>query len=199
MPFITEEIWHILQTCEENETIAQLGAESSIMMQHMPCSVFYDQRMLDDCNVAREMIAGVRNMRNSRGLSPKEELNLIVVAGSDKPLNRRFDGIVRKLANVGEITYSETKPEGALGFMVGTMECFVPMKENIDVESELKKLEEELKYSEGFLKSVMKKLDNEKFVNGAPEKVVALERQKKADAEKKIEALKERIGELRAL
>lgn len=199
MPFITEEIWHILQTCEENETIAKLGAESSIMMQHMPCSVFYDQRMLDDCNVAREMIAGVRNMRNSRGLSPKEELNLIVVAGSDKPLNRRFDGIVRKLANVGEITYSESKPEGALGFMVGTMECFVPMKENIDVESELKKLEEELKYSEGFLKSVMKKLDNEKFVNGAPEKVVALERQKKADAEKKIEALKERIGELRAL
>ena len=196
MPFITEEIWHLLQDTD-SDLKAELVAHSSIMMQHMPVSVFYDQRLLDDCDRMREVVAGIRNLRNSKGLSPKEVLDLYVVSGEKDSLNSRFDGIVKKLANVGKIEYVDAKVEGAVSFMVGTTECFVPMSQNIDVEAERKKLEDELKYAEGFLASVMKKLGNEKFVNGAPEKVVAVERQKKADAEKKIAALKAQLEQIK--
>ncbi len=195
MPFITEEIWHLLQDTS-SKVKEDLVAQSSIMMQHMPASVFFDQRMLDDCDRMREVIAGVRNLRNSKGLSPKEVLDLYVVKGDKEGFNPRFDGIVKKLGNVGKIEYVEAKVDGAISFMVGTTECFVPMSQNIDVEAERKKLEEELKYAEGFLASVMKKLGNEKFVNGAPEKVVAVERQKKADAETKIAAIKAQLEQL---
>ncbi len=197
MPFVTEEIWHVLQTIgKDEEKAAFINANFSIMNQHMPTSVFYDQRMLDDFVTAREVIAGVRNLRNSKGLPPKEPLEVVFVCADGKPMNSRFDGIIKKLGNVTDIRYANEKVEGAVSFMVGTTECFVPMSQHIDVEAEKKKLEDELKYAEGFLASVMKKLGNEKFVNGAPEKVVAVERQKKADAEQKIAALKAQIANL---
>ncbi len=183
MPFVTEEIWHALAEHPEG---------ASIMVQHMPHSVFYDQRMLDDFEMTREIIAGVRNLRNSKGLSPKEVLDLYIKGNCPA----MFNGIICKLGNVGKIESVSDKVEGTLSFMVGTTECFVPVSLNIDKEAELKKLNDELKYAEGFLASVMKKLGNEKFVNGAPEKVVAVERQKKADAESKIAALKAQIEAL---
>ena len=183
MPFVTEEIWHTLRERPEG---------ASIMQQHMPHSVFYDERTLADFEQAREIIAGVRNLRNSKGLSPKEALELFI-KGQNNPL---FHGIIRKLANVSRIEAVTDKVEGALNFLVGTTECFVPVSQNIDKEAELQKLQEEMRYAEGFLASVMKKLSTEKFVNGAPEKVVAVERQKKADAESKIEALKAQIAAL---
>ena len=198
MPFVTEEIWHALQTMgKDDEKAAFINANYSIMNQHAPTSVFYDERMLDGCDTAREMIAGVRNLRNSRGLSPKEQLELFVVCGDGKQADKRFDGIVCKLGNVSKIEYVDSKVDGAISFMVGTTECFVPMKQNIDLEAERKKLEDDLRYTEGFLASVMKKLNNEKFVNGAPEKVVAVERQKKADAEQKIAAIKSQLENLK--
>ena len=183
MPFVTEEIWH---------SLAERPEGTSIMVQHMPHSVFFDQRMLDDFETAREIIAGVRNMRNSKGLSPKEQLDLYIKGQCPA----MFNGIICKLGCVGKIETVADKVEGALSFMVGTTECFVPVSLNIDKEAELQKLNDELKYAEGFLASVMKKLSNEKFVNGAPEKVVAVERQKKADAESKIAALKAQIAAL---
>ena len=183
MPFVTEEIWH---------TLAKRPEGTSIMVQHMPHSVFYDQRMLDDFEMAREIIAGVRNLRNSKGLSPKEALDLYIKGNCPA----MFNGIICKLGNVGKIESVTDKVEGALSFMIGTTECFVPVSLNIDKEAELKKLQEELAYAEGFLATVMKKLGNEKFVNGAPEKVVAVERQKKADAESKIAAIKAQIEAL---
>ena len=183
MPFVTEEIWHAL---------AERPEGASIMVQHMPHSVFFDQRMLDDFEMAREIIAGVRNLRNSKGLSPKEVLDLYVRGNCPA----MFNGIISKLGCVGKIESVTDKVEGALSFMVGTTECFVPVSLNIDKEAELKKLQDELKYAEGFLATVMKKLGNEKFVNGAPEKVVAVERQKKADAESKIAAIKAQIETL---
>ena len=183
MPFVTEEIWHAL---------AERPEGTSIMVQHMPHSVFYDQRMLDDFEMAREIIAGVRNLRNSKGLSPKEVLDLYIKGNCPA----MFNGIICKLGSVGKIESVTDKVEGALSFMVCTTECFVPVSLNIDKEAELKKLHDELKYAEGFLATVMKKLGNEKFVNGAPEKVVAVERQKKADAESKIAALKAQIEAL---
>ena len=183
MPFVTEEIWH---------TLVERPEGASIMNQHAPHSVFYDERMIADFEQAREIIAGVRNLRNSKGLSPKENLDLFIKGQCPET----FHGIIRKLGNVGKIESVAEKVDGALSFLVGTTECFVPMSQNIDKDAELKKLQDELKYAEGFLNSVMKKLGNEKFVNGAPEKVVAVERQKKADAESKIEALKAQIAAL---
>ena len=183
MPFVTEEIWHTLRERNEGD---------SIMAQHMPHSVFYDERLLADFDQAREIIAGVRNLRNSKGLSPKEALELYI-KGS---YSGTFGGIITKLGNVSKIETVNDKVEGALNFLIGTTECFIPVSQNIDKDAELKKLQEELKYAEGFLASVMKKLSNEKFVNGAPEKVVAVERQKKADAESKIEAIKAQIAAL---
>lgn len=183
MPFVTEEIWHTLHENADGE---------SISLQHMPQSVFFDVRMLEDFQQASEIIGGVRNLRNSKGLSPKESLELYVKGNCPEA----FYGIICKLANVGKIEQVEEKVDGALSFMVGVTECFVPVSLNIDKEAELQKLQEDLKYAEGFLSSVMKKLGNEKFVNGAPEKVVNIERQKKADAESKIEAIKAQIAAL---
>lgn len=208
MPFVTEEIWHALIDCraenvdfkddaEKLQAVLALNAQQSIMIQHMPVSVFYDPRTLEAFDMAREMIAGVRNLRNSKGLSPKEMLDLYVKPESGHTPDTRFDGIVVKLANVKQVDYVDAKVDGAISFMIGTTECFVPVSTNIDKEAEIKKLEEELKYAEGFLASVMKKLGNEKFVNGAPEKVVAVERQKKADAEQKIAAIKAQIESLK--
>ena len=117
-------------------------------MQHMPVSVFFDQRMLDDCDTAREVVAGVRNLRNTRGLSPKEPLDVYFVCGDGKQMNARFDGIIKKLANVKQIAYVDTKVDGAVSFMIGTTECFVPMTQHIDVAAERKKLEDDLKYAE---------------------------------------------------
>ena len=185
MPFVTEEIWHTLRP------VCRAG--QSIMTQPMPTSVFFDQRFLDEFTMAQEMVAGVRALRNTKGLSPKEALDLYVKGNA--PL--QFNGIITKLANLSKIETTEDKMDGALSFMVGTTECFVPVNININKEDEIKKLEEELKYTEGFLASVMKKLGNEKFVNGAPEKVVAVERKKQADAEQKIAALKAQIEALR--
>ena len=194
MPFITEEVWHLLQDDRGDKNMADVIANSSIMVQIMPVSVFYDQRMLDDCTTARDVVAGIRNLRNSRGISPKVALELKLKNGEGKELNSRFDGIVMKMANVSSLERVADKPEGAASFMVGTMECFVPMEQDTLGDAERKKIEDELHYMEGFLASVMKKLGNEKFVNGAPEKVVAIERQKKADAEEKIAALKKRLN-----
>ena len=116
----------------------------------------------------------------------------------EKRRNRlAFDDIIVKLCNIDGIERVADKVENALSFMVGGTEYFVPFSQNIDKEAELKKLEEELKYTEGFLNSVMKKLSNERFVSNAPEKVVAVERQKQADAEQKIAALKAQIEAMR--
>ncbi|MBR3681943.1 MAG: valine--tRNA ligase, partial [Tidjanibacter sp.] len=134
---------------------------------------------------------------NTRNLSPKEALSLSFIAADDRYRFTNFNGIVCKLANVSDISEVKDKPAGALSFMVGTMECFVPMPENVNKDEELKKLQEDLKYAEGFLNSVLKKLSNEKFVNGAPAAVIEKERNKQRDAETKIAALKAQIDSLK--
>ena len=197
MPFVTEEIWHALQTIgKEDEKAAFINANYSIMNQRMPTSVFYDQRLLDEFDTAREVIAGVRNIRNTRGLSPKEPLAVSYIAKDDRFQVDRFAGIIRKLGNVTDIAAVSEQPAGALQFMVGTAECYVPMSQNVNKEEELKKLQEDLKYYEGFLRSVMAKLSNEKFVSGAPAPVIEKERNKQRDAESKIAAIKAQIEAL---
>ena len=197
MPFVTEEIWHSLQAAgKSDEQTEFLYQNYSIMNQHLPQSVFFDQRMLDEFDTAREVIAGVRNIRNTRNLSPKEMLEVYYIAKDDRFKISRFEGIIRKLGNVSKIESISEKPAGALSFMIGTAECFIPMSQNVDKEAELKKLQDDLKYAEGFLHSVMAKLGNEKFVNGAPAAVIEKERNKQRDAETKITALKAQIASL---
>ncbi len=208
MPFVTEEIWHQLQIdnlklkienpdkVEEHPQFSILNSQFSIMNQHMPTSVYYDQRLLDEFDTAREVIAGVRNIRNTRNLSPKEALEVSYIASDERFRIDRFEGIIRKLGNVSAVNVITEKPVGALSFMIGTTECFVPMSQNVNREEELKKLQEDLKYAEGFLNSVLKKLSNEKFVNGAPAAVIEKERNKQRDAETKIAALKAQIAAL---
>ncbi|MBP3764119.1 MAG: valine--tRNA ligase [Bacteroidales bacterium] len=195
MPFVTEEIWHTLQTIGKTDQQADfLNANYSIMNQRMPASVLYDQRLLDQFDTAREIIAGVRNIRNTRGLSPKEPL-AVHIRNSELRV-QHLESIIRKLGNVSEITPVEEAPAGALQFIVGTAECYVPMSQNVDKGEELKKLQDDLKYHEGFLRSVIAKLSNEKFVSGAPAAVVEKERNKQRDAETKIAALKKQIDNL---
>ena len=196
MPFVTEEIWHEIQVALNPDQTEMINANFSIMNQHMPRSVFYDERLLADFEQAKEIIAGVRNLRNSKGLPPKEKLEVYIKNVTPDTGADTFKGIIRKLGNVTRIENVTDKVEGALSFLVGTTECFVPVSQNIDKEAELKKLADELQYAQNFLASVEKKLANEKFVNGAPEKVVAIERKKKSDAESKIAALQAQIATL---
>ena len=198
MPFVTEEVWHALKAAETGDEARRqlLDANFSIMNQPMPHSVYFDQRLLDRFETARQVIAGVRNIRSSRGLSPKQPLEVSYIPVDQRFDIAGFDGIIRKLGNVSDIHTIREKPAGTLSFMIGTTECFVPMPEGVDRDAELQKLQADLKYYEGFLASVMKKLSNEKFVGGAPAAVIEKERNKQRDAETKIAALKAQIASL---
>ena len=149
----------------------------------------------DRFETIKEIVANIRNIRNDKGLSPKEPLPVMVSA--QHRFDHSMDSVARKLANISELTDVDEKPEIAVVFMVGTAEFHVPMANHINVDQELAKLEEALKYQQGFLRTVMAKLGNEKFVNGAPEKVVAAERKKKQDAEARISAICKSIEALK--
>lgn len=150
-------------------------------------------KLIADFQAATEIIAGVRTIRAQKQMSPKTAVDLLVVNG-EAPLT----AVIAKAANTSSIQTVAEKQGICASFMVGTTEFAVPLGDSVNVEEELKKLEAELKYNEGFLASVMKKLGNEKFVNGAPAQVVANEQKKKADAEQKIAAIREAIAALKA-
>ena len=185
MPFITEELWqHIYDR--------QLG--ESIMTQTLVKDMPYNEALIAQFEAVKEVISGIRTIRLQKNIAQKEALALEVTG--ENPV-AGFGSVIAKLCNLSEIKQVETKSEGAAAFMVGTTEYAVPLGNLINVEEELKKLEADLKYQEGFLQSVMKKLSNEKFVNKAPANVIEMERKKQADAETKIAALKESIAALK--
>ncbi|MBO5351269.1 MAG: valine--tRNA ligase [Alistipes sp.] len=186
MPFITEEIWQDLAPRKEEE---------SICVAAMPTPKEEEPAMLARFELAREVISSVRNIRNQKNLPQKEQLTLKVVEDENYPVE--FAPVVMKLANLTAIEPTTEKDLTAAAFIVKTTQYFVPLAGMIDTEAEVKKLEEDLKYYEGFLKSVMAKLSNERFVQNAPEKVVANERAKQADAEAKITAIKEQLAALK--
>lgn len=186
MPFLTEELWH---------NMAQRGEGESIMVSDMPVAVSYDESMLARFELVKEVVTSVRNIRQSKSIPNKETLTLKVINDENYPEN--YAPVITKMANLSHISYVDEKDSAALSFIVKTTEYFVPMGDNIDVEEELKKLEDELVYLEGFLASVMKKLSNERFVQSAPAKVVETENAKKNDAEAKLCAIRERIAALK--
>ena len=185
MPFLTEEVWHHIRERKEGE---------DLIVASWPKKGERDAKLEAEVKHAFDLVTAVRNVRNERGLSPKEALAL-QVKGS-LPLRDAVAGLVRKLANVEAIAVQEALGEGLVTFLVGTAEYGVDLGGNIDAEAERKKAEEELGYLRGFLQSVEKKLGNERFVSGAPPQVVENERKKKEDAEAKIAALEARIGQL---
>lgn len=187
MPFITEELWHAVRERGENETI---------MFERYPVAGESDAEYIAAFGLATEVVAGIRNIRQQKGLSPKEPLKAYFVGDFSKEMGP----VVVKLANVSEIQHVTTIDESLAGvsFMAGTVKVFVPFDGLVDATEEIAKLEGELKYLQGFLKSVRGKLSNEKFVSHAPEAVVAAERKKEADALSKIESIEHSLKALKA-
>ena len=187
MPFITEELWQHLAERKEGESIM-------VSPQTIAAPAEGDAAILAQVELMKNVVAGVRAIRNTKNISPREALDLQVI-GAD-PI-AAYDCLITKMANVNGVVVVDAKSEGVSSFMVGTTEYAVPLGGLIDVEAELAKAEAELKHLEGFLNGVMKKLSNERFVNNAPAQVVELERKKQADAESKIATLKETIASLK--
>ena len=185
MPFITEELWQHIYDRKEGE---------SIMTQILNVAGNYDETIIAQFEAVKEVIGGIRTIRLQKNIAQKEALTLEVVGES--PVSK-YNAVIAKLCNLSAINAVAAKAEGAAAFMVGTTEYAVPLGNLINVEEELKKLEADLKYQEGFLQSVLKKLSNEKFVSKAPANVIDMERKKQADAETKIAALKESIAALK--
>ncbi|MFI3330958.1 MAG: valine--tRNA ligase [Rikenellaceae bacterium] len=186
MPFITEEIWQHISERKQGESITV-----SLLLE----SEDFNQQMLDEFSLVKETISAVRNIRKQKNLPNKELLELKVI--EDKNFFARYNPLLVKMANLSKIESVTEKDPTAASFIVKTTEYFVPLEGKIDTEAELEKLEKDLVYFKGFLASVMKKLSNERFVQSAPEKVVATEKAKQTDAEAKIKALEERINALK--
>jgi valyl-tRNA synthetase len=185
MPFVTEEIWQDLAPRAEGD---------SICIAPMPQPEAEDAALLARFELVREVVSSVRNIRNQKNLPQKEALTLHVIADSNYPAE--YAPVMMKLANLAAIETVTEKDPAAAAFIVKTTQYFVPLAGKIDAEAERKKLIDDLAYYEGFLSSVMKKLSNERFVQSAPEKVVANERAKQADAEAKIAAIKAQLAAL---
>ena len=186
MPFITEELWQHLAERKEGESIM-------VSPQTIAAPIAADASILSNVEIVKSVVANIRAIRNTKNISPREELDLQVI-GSDPVA--AYDCIITKMANVSSVKVVEAKGDGVSAFMIGTTEYAVPLGGLIDVAAELAKAEAELKHLEGFLKGVQKKLSNERFVNNAPAAVVELERKKQSDAESKIATLKETIKSL---
>ena len=183
MPFITEELW---------QALAERKAGESIMVSEMPKEVSFSNDLIDTFEKVKEVIAGVRTIRLQKNIPNKEELSLEVIG----QYNTDFDTVISKMGNLTSINTVAEKDPTSISFLVGTTEFSVPLGNNIDIEAELKRLNDELKYLEGFLKSVAAKLSNEKFVANAKPEIVENERKKQADAESKIKTIKESIANL---
>ena len=186
MPFITEELWQNLEPRQEGE---------SIMISQLPKVLNFDNEIIKDFEVLKEIIAGIRTIRKQKNIPQKDALQILVKGEHNGYMNC----ILEKIGNLSSIVESDEKPAGVVSFIVGATEYSIPIQQSINVDEELKKLNEDLVYYNKFLESVRKKLSNEKFVANAPEKVVALERKKELDALDKINTLNEAIQALKGM
>jgi valyl-tRNA synthetase len=188
MPFLTEEIWHLLR--ERNE-------EEDIMVSPWPDRQRIHHKILDQFEFAKDVIIAIRGVRANKNIPQKEQLEFFVKKNLDETPDNTWDGLVAKLCNLSSVEYVDEKVDNAMSFVVKSTEFYIPLGTLVDVEAEIKKMEEEIDYTRGFLDSVMKKLSNERFVNGAPAAVVENERKKQSDAENKIKVLQEQIKALK--
>jgi len=187
VPFITEELWHLMDERKEGE---------SIMRQSWPVASTPNEAILNDFELARQVITEIRNIRTTKNISPKEKLTLWV-NDTTNSFNDVFDPLIIKLGGLERMEYAGKKEENTVSFLVKTTEFYLQLNVAIDTAAEIAALQKELDYTRGFLASVMKKLSNERFVSSAPREVVERERNKQQDAESKIKALEERIALLK--
>ena len=185
MPFLTEELWH---------TISKRTPQEALIVNHWPKTKTIDTALLTDFEFAAEVVSGIRTIRKEKNIAFKDAVSLSVINTEKVP--SQFDVVIKKLGNISEMTSVSSGVEGALTFRVKSNEYFIPIEGTIDVAQEILKLKEELKYTQGFLKSVQGKLKNQKFVSGAPQQVVDNERKKEADAIAKIETIETSIKSL---
>jgi len=186
MPFLTEEVW---------QHIAERTPEHALIIAQWPEAKKVDTDLIADFEFASEVISGIRTIRKEKNIPQKDALELFMLNGEG--VGTQMDPIILKLGNLSKMEVVDTSLDGALTFRVKSNEYFIPISGAIDVDAEIAKITEELNYTKGFLKSVEKKLSNERFVNNAPENVVAMERKKAADAEAKIETLEKSLASLK--
>jgi valyl-tRNA synthetase len=189
MPFITEEIWQLLDERKDGE---------SLMISTMPVSEEFNRELYEGFEAAKEAISAVRTVRKSKEIPLREKLELLIYTDSQN-YNDDFLPVIAKLCNLSGIRFVLEKQDGAASFLVRTTEYFIPLGDNLDIDAELARIAEDLDYHKGFLMTVMKRLDNERFVQKAPANVLELERKKRSDAESKIKSLEERQKELKKL
>ena len=188
MPFITEELWQALYERQQGDSIMRESLK-------LDAPTDAETKLISDFEQVKQIVSGVRMVRSQKNIAPKETLELQAVNANNYT---SFTSAIQKMANVSTINVVTEKDATASAFMVGTDEFAVPLGNMIDIDAEIEKQETQLKHLEGFLAGVMKKLSNERFVQNAPEQVVALERKKQSDSEEKIAALKESIAALKA-
>ncbi|EKT4508516.1 valine--tRNA ligase [Flavobacterium psychrophilum] len=186
MPFLTEEIWQI---------IAERTPEEALIISTWPEIKPFNESLISHFDNTIEVISGIRTIRKDKNIPFKDSIELRII-NNDKA-STYFDSVVTKLGNITSLEYVSEKVDGALSYRVKSNEYFIPITGNIDVEAEIAKLTEELNYTKGFLKSVQGKLSNEKFVTGAPEKVLEMERKKEADALAKIATIEQSLASLK--
>ena len=186
MPFLTEELWH---------AIAKRTPEEALIVNHWPEVTEIDSALLEEFSFAADVVSGIRTIRKEKNIAFKDAIELHVLASEQG--ENRFETVISKLGNIENMSQVAEAVEGALTFRVKSNEYFIPMAGAVNVEEEIVKLEEELKYIKGFLRSVQGKLKNEKFVSGAPEQVVANERKKEADAIAQIETIEASLKSLK--
>ncbi|MFK7782100.1 valine--tRNA ligase [Psychroserpens sp.] len=185
MPFLTEEIW---------QHITDREPQDALIVAQYPKIEAFDSKLISDFEIVKDIVSGIRTIRKEKNIAFKDSIELKVL--NNENFEAKYDSIISKMGHVSEMSSVTQTVEGALTFRVLSNEYFIPMEGSIDVEAEIVKLTEELKYTEGFLKSVQGKLKNERFVNNAPEQVVASERKKEADALAKIETIKASLSSL---
>ncbi|MBW2962975.1 valine--tRNA ligase [Mesonia aestuariivivens] len=185
MPFLTEEIW---------QNITERNQEDALVIASWPNQTDYNKELIADFEMVKDIISGIRTVRKDKNISFKDTIELCVL--NNESLTEDYDTVIAKLGNISAINYVTVPQENSVSYRVKSNEYFIPILGAIDVEAEIEKLQEELKYNQGFLKSVEKKLSNERFVNNAPKQVVAIEKQKQADAEAKIEAIKQSLTKM---
>ena len=182
MPFISEEIWSL---------IANRDVKNRLIVTPWPLANKIDTILLANEAIAAEVISGIRTIRNEKNIANKDQVTLFVKLNEDT--DKSFDSVITKLGNLSSLTYVDEKVDGALSFRVKSNEYYIPLAGAVNIEEEIATLKQELKYTQGFLNSVMKKLSNERFVSNAPEQVIVIERKKQADAEAKIKAIEEQL------
>ncbi|WP_396195210.1 valine--tRNA ligase [Flavobacterium sp.] len=186
MPFLTEEIW---------QYIAERTPEQALIIAEYPKAISFDTKLITDFDFAAEVIAGIRTIRKEKNIAMKDAVALMAV--NHENASTYFDSVIVKLGNLSDLEYVTDKVDGALTYRVKSNEYFIPVSGNIDIAAEIAKLTEELKYTQGFLRSVQGKLANEKFVSGAPPQVIDNERKKEADALAKIATIEQSLNSLK--